>query len=91
MTNPYTDKAADLVTKLFRTGEHINGTVVWEPTEMVATALQEAADEALERAIGAAEEYEIWNVDNDYDLGRSETATAILEDIRALKSPKGEE
>lgn len=46
MTNPYTDKAADLVTKLFRTGEHINGTVIWEPTEMVATALQEAAQGA---------------------------------------------
>lgn len=57
----------------------------------IATALQEAADEALERAIGAAEEYGIWNADNDYDLGRSETAAAILEDIRALKSPKGEE
>ena len=76
MTNPYTDKAA----------------------EMVATALQEAADEALERAADACEEQAQVFLSTKYAVNQPFSSLSerfaygrCAEEIRALKSPKGEE
>jgi hypothetical protein len=65
----------------------------------IATALQEAADEALERAAGVSDEHatfcerEAYNGGSNDLFERARGAEHLAEKIRALKStpPKGEE
>lgn len=89
MTTTPEGRAKDIHDRLFRLGKYHFAKVHMAPLALIAQAIREAEDAALERAAGVASSYSSEPCEDEWETGRAQAAESIAADIRALKHNKG--